>query len=77
MQAKTTLAIDLFISGKTAEALKIFKTFKIGFSKDEIRTIQIAYESLTGNEEFYKAIRLDTATIRQQAMQLIKQKYNL
>ena len=77
METKTAQAITLFSSGNIAGAMKIFRTFKIGFSKDERRLIQIAQESMTGKEDFYKSIKLDTATIKQQAIQIIKQKYNL
>ena len=77
METKTTQAIALFSSDNLVGALKLFKTFRIGFTADERRTIQIAHESLTGKEEFYKSLKIDTATIKVQAVQLIKQKYNL
>lgn len=77
METKTTQAVSLFTSGKMAEALKIFRTFKIGFTKEERRLLQIAQESLSGKEDFYKSLQLDTATIKSQAIQLIKSKYNL
>jgi len=75
--SKTAKAIELFQSGEQEKALRIFRTFKIGFTKEEKRTLEIAQESMSGNESFYKSIQLDTATIRQQAIQLIKSKYNL
>lgn len=77
MDTKTSQAVSLFTSGKIVEALKIFKTFRIGFTKEEQRTLQIAHESMTGKEDFYKSLQLDTATIKLQAIQIIKQKYNL
>ena len=42
METKTSKAIGLFKDGRLRDALAIFKTFKIGFTKDERRTIQIA-----------------------------------
>lgn len=77
MQTKTTQAVALFTSGNLAGALKIFSTFRIGFSKDEQRKLQIAHESLTGKDSFYKSIQVDTDTIKVEAIQLIKSKYNL
>lgn len=77
METKTTQAVSLFTSGKIAEALKIFSTFRIGFTKAERRIIEIAHESLTGHEGFYRSIQVDTDTIKAQAIQLIKHKYNL
>ena len=77
METKTRQAITLFQSGEQEKALRIFRTFKIGFTKEEKRTLEIAQESMSGNESFYKSIQLDTATIKAQAVQLIKSKYNL
>ncbi len=77
METKTAQAIALFTSGDIAESIKIFSKFRIGFTKDEIRTLEIARESMTGNESFYHAIKVDTAVIKQKAVELIKEKYNL
>lgn len=77
METKTAQAVQLFQSGNMAGALKLFSGFRIGFSKEEQRTLKIAYESHTGKEEFYKSLRLDTDTIKLEAIQLIKTKYNV
>ena len=53
MQTKTSKAISQFRSGRLKEALAIFCTFRIGFTKEERRTLQIANESLSGNSSFY------------------------
>jgi len=77
METKTSQAVTLFSSGNITEALKLFKDFRIGFTVGERRVVQIAYESLTGKESFYRSIKLDTDQIKQSAIQIIKQKYNL
>ena len=77
METKTTQAVALFNSGNISGAMKIFSTFRIGFSTAERRTIQIAHESLTGKESFYKQLQIDVDTIKEEANQLIKLKYNL
>ena len=74
---KTDKAVELFNIGNVVAALGIFKTFRIGFSAEERRTIQIAHESMTGKESFYKSIQIDTDDIKSQALQLIKSKYNI
>ena len=51
MRTKTEKAINLFESGCLKEALSIFRTFRIGFTKEERRTLQIASESLAGRRE--------------------------
>lgn len=77
MDTKTSQAVSLFNSGNIAGALKLFSGFKIGFTKEEKRTLQIAHESLTGHEGFYKSIQVDTDTIKAEAIQIIKSKYNI
>lgn len=77
METKTSQAVAHFTSGNVTVALGIFKTFRIGFSKEERRTLEIAHESMTGKESFYKSIQLDTDQIKQSAIQIIKQKYNI
>ncbi|MFV0536819.1 MAG: hypothetical protein ACK5M3_05525 [Dysgonomonas sp.] len=76
-QTKTDKAIELFTYGDRVGAMKIFKTFKIGFTPDERRTIEIAYESQTGNAKFYQDLGIDTDTLWQNAKEIIRQKYNL
>ena len=75
METKTSKAVELFRNGKVCEALKIFKTFKIGFSKTERRAIQISYESMTGNETFYRNIGIDVDEEYRVAVVAINKKY--
>lgn len=77
METKTSQAINLFSNGYVTRALRIFKTFKIGFTKEEKEKIEIAYECMTGRESFYLSLQVDTSNIKEQAIQLIKEKYNL
>lgn len=60
METKTSKAIFLLRSGYLKEALSIFRTFRIGFTKEERRTLQIASESLSGNSSFYQQLGIDT-----------------
>lgn len=75
MITKTDKAKNLFSSGKIAEALKIFKTFKIGFSAEEKQTLEIAHECMSGNEKFYASLNIDTEQTKKQAVLIIQQKY--
>ena len=77
METKTSQALTHFNSGNMAGALKLFSGFRIGFTREEQRTIQIAYESHTGKEEFYKSIAVDTDIIKAQAITIIKNKYKI
>jgi hypothetical protein len=77
METKTLKAVNHFRNGNIAEALKIFSTFRIGFSKEENRTLEIAYESMTGNAGFYKSIGIDTERMKMKANEIIREKYNI
>jgi len=77
METKTTQAVSQFISGNISASLKIFKTFKMGFTREEQRTIQIASESLAGKSKFYQQLGIDTAEMVAQSKEIIKSKYKL
>lgn len=75
MKTKTEKAVKLFQSGCLKEALAIFRTFRIGFTKEERRTLQIASESITGNSSFYKQIGIDTDSMIMKSKEIIIEKY--
>ena len=75
MRTKTEKAVKLFQSGCLKEALAIFRTFRIGFSKEERRTLQIASESLTGNSGFYHQLGIDTDYMIMKSKEIITEKY--
>lgn len=77
MVTKTAKAKELFSNGKVVESLKIFSTFKVGFTKEEKRTIEIAYESQTGKSNFYQSLGIDTQLMSAEAESIIKRTYNL
>ena len=60
METKTSKAISLLQSGCLKEALAIFSTFRIGFTREEHRTLKIAHECLSGNAGFYRQLGVDT-----------------
>lgn len=74
MRTKTEKAINLFESGCLKEAF-IFRTFRIGFTKEERRTLQIASESLTGNGNFYQQLGIDTDYMISKSVEIITEKY--
>lgn len=75
MQTKTMQVQMAVASGDWKTAMKIAATFRVGYSKDEQRTIQIAKECFTGKQDFYIQLGLDTASITEQAKHLIFKKY--
>lgn len=75
METKTSKAITLLRSGCLKEALAIFSTFRIGFSKEERRMLKIAYECLSGNAGFYRQLGIDTSTEIEKSKSLLLERY--
>lgn len=75
MNTKTSKAVSLFKQGMLKESYAIFKTFRIGFTKQERRCLEIAYESLSGNDSFYRQIGIDTEKEIQNSKSIIQDKY--
>lgn len=75
METKTSKAITLLRSGCLKEALVIFSTFRIGFSKEERKTLKIAYECLTGNIGFYKQLGIDTNAEIEKSKLILAKRY--
>lgn len=77
MKTKTATAIEFFKNGNLEKAFSIFKTFKVGFTKDEKRNIEIAYESLSGNAKFYQSLGIDVYNCCKASVQIIQTKYGI
>ena len=75
METKTKKAVELFKNGEYKQALVIFKTFRLGFSSDEKRMIEIASEVLCGNGKFYQSIGIDTDKVVNDSLNLIQLHY--
>ena len=75
METKTSKAITLLRSGCLKEALAIFSTFRVGFTKEERRTLKIAYECLSGNAGFYRQLGVDTNAEIEKSRILLSRKY--
>ena len=74
---KTDKALGLLRQGKFSEALAIIAKFRIGFTKEEKRTLEIAHESLTGHSSFYESIGVDTSTCISKAREIVRNKYHI
>ncbi len=75
METKTQKALCLLKSGNVKDALKIIRTFRIGFSKDERRVISIACECLCGSASFYTSIGVNCEKIVNDAIAIVNEKY--
>ena len=75
METKTEQAIKLFREGEERKALKIFATFRLGFTEEERRTIKIASE--VSNIRFYQSLGIDTDREMEKAKELLKNRYDI
>ena len=72
---KTEQAIMLLQQGELAKALTIIAKFRIGFTKDELRTLSIARDSLNGHAQLYEQIGIDTSHEISRTMKILEKKY--
>ena len=77
VKTKTSKALALLKDGETRKALAIFRTFRVGFTKDEQRTIQIASETLNGSGRFYQNLGIDSSLEVKKAIQILRKKYGV
>lgn len=73
--SKTTQAVQKLKDGDLKGALSIFSTFKYDFTRDERRTIRIAYETLCGHGAFYHSLGIDVSQIIVDASTILNVKY--
>ena len=73
---KTHKALNLFKQGLIKESLVIFKTFRIGFTREEKRILEIASDCLNGRSSFYKQIGIDTEMVVSQSVSILRNKYS-
>ena len=72
---KSDVAITLLNKGDLVGAFKIFKTFRLGFTDQERRSIEIAYDHLVGNVRLYGQIGIDTKEEFKKSMGILMRKY--
>lgn len=71
----TSRALQMFRSGDFRGAFSLFSGFRVGFTREETRTLQIASESLNGLGGFYQSIGIDTEREVGRAKEIIETKY--
>ena len=77
MDTKTSKAVKMFNQGLLKESLSIFKTFRIGFTKEEKRTLEIASDCLNGRSSFYQQLGIDVNMEILKSKSIIQLKYNI
>jgi hypothetical protein len=72
---QTEKAIKFYKEDNIKASFRIFKTFKMGITKDEKRTIKIAHECVSGNDSFYKSLGIDCDKEISKARKIIETKF--
>jgi hypothetical protein len=73
--SKTAQAVQKLKDGDLKGALSIFSTFKYDFTRDELRTMRIAYESLCGHGAFYQSLGIDASQMIVDAASILYDRY--
>lgn len=73
--SKTAQAVQKLKDGDLKGALSIFSTFKYDFTKDERRTMRIAYETLCGHGALYQSLGIDASQMIVDATAILYGKY--
>ena len=77
MKATKTEQVKAFVAKQEwAKAIKIAATFKVGFTKEEKRIMEIAKEAFTGHASFYKSLGIDVEAMQVQAIAIVSNMYN-
>lgn len=74
MKTKKQKVIEALMNGDYKEALKIAKTFKIEFNKEQQSIIKRAYE-MQWNPKFYESLGYDKEVEFQKAISILKETY--
>ena len=73
--SKTEQAINLYKSGELQKALRIFKTFKMGLTKEESSIIKTAAELSAGTSTLYLQMGINKDLLTNQAKEIIERKF--
>lgn len=76
-ETKTEKVIRLVRSGEWKKALSILRTFRLGFTKEQKRIIEIASDVMNGYGNLYRGIGVDTDRILEECKAMILKRYHL
>ena len=75
--SKTEKALKLISSGDWKSGLQLIRKFRIGFTKEEMRIVEIASDVLNGHENFYLCLKIDTQKVVLDCKKIISEKYKV
>lgn len=71
METKSQKFRRLFHEQKYKDALGVIKSFRRSLEADEIRTLNIAWECLSGKDSFYRQLGIDVDKIKFEAYSIM------
>lgn len=74
---KTEKAIQLISCDNWQAALSLIRTFRLGFTSDQKRLIQIASDVLNGHGKFYRDLGVDTDKVLADCKDMLREKYKV
>lgn len=74
---KTEKATKLISADNWQAALSLIRTFRLGFTGDQKRLIQIASDVLNGHGKFYRELGVDTEKVVAECKELLRKKYQV
>ena len=76
-ETKTEKVIRLVRSGEWKKALSILRTFRLGFTKEQKRIIEIASDVMNGQGPLYRSIGIDPDATVEDCKAMILKRYHL
>lgn len=77
MRTKTEIAVQYLQEGKFSKALSIIKRFKIGFTPEQKRIIEISADISNGNGKIYSSIGVDPVSVISDCKKILQDKYGI
>ena len=76
-ETKTSIAIQYVRNGEWKKALSILRRFRLGFTAEQKRIIEVASDVMNGYDNLYRGIGVDTDRILEECKAMILKKYHI
>ena len=76
METKSAKVTRLVRSGNWKDALNILRYFRLEFTKEQKRAIEITSDVLNGHGSFYRQLGIDTEQVSNDCKAMLTEKYS-
>lgn len=73
--SKTDIVKEYVAKGNLTKAIQLAASFRIGFTKEEKRIMEIAKDVIAGRGKFYAQLGIDVEAVSIQAQAIVKAKF--